>query len=476
MIPKLRNYCNGSFSPALQNNTIPLKNPSNADELGPMGKTSQSTLQECLKHAERSFYDLTWWSLGKRRAEYLEKIAVSLENISDELAFLDAINTGVLLSQTKILCKLIPHIFRAAAQQLLHFPDKESLQQGAQTVERWNKPLGPALCLGPWNAPALIGAHKIASALAAGCPCIIKPSEWTPYSTQRMIDLIAECDLPPGALQLVHGDSQEGAFLAAHSSIKAVSFTGGYTGGCSIATACIKRMVPMQLELGGHNPFIILEGADPSHAAQDIMKGLSLLNGQWCRAVGRIMVHESLRADLLIELKSHLHSLEIGPALAAKSKMGPVVHAAHQQLLKRKLSFLQKQGAEMIQAEAPQDQGCFFPLSIATNLPLEADHEEIFGPVASLHSFKDPKGMLQRINRDANSLIAYVYGPQDQAFQYARLLNIGEIKINGIGLTSVHSQSPRAAWGTSGFGAEGVFETFRFFRGTSLIGIPTSKL
>ncbi|HLS75874.1 MAG TPA: aldehyde dehydrogenase family protein [Nocardia sp.] len=156
----------------------------------------------------------------------LDAIACALEPRLETLAALDAATTGVPLRQTAPLGVIVAGAFRLAAQQIR----AGILREDRDGVEVHRLPLGPALCLVPWNAPAPMAAHKVASALAAGCPVILKVSELAPFSSVLLARAIAE-HVPPGMFQLVHGGAETGAALVADPRIAAVSFTGGVPGG-----------------------------------------------------------------------------------------------------------------------------------------------------------------------------------------------------------------------------------------------------
>lgn len=473
-LPKLRNFIAGEFCTA-QESDVAILNPSDSSWLAYQAGCSSIELERAVQVAEKCHKSATWSARGEGRAEVLLAIADSLQAHTEELAQIEALNTGVVIKQTRFLMKLLPFIFKAAAEQVLRHPDKQVLAEKGP-VELWHKPWGPAVCLAPWNSPAPIGAHKLASALAAGAPVILKPSEFTPFTTQRLFELIASCGLPAGAVQLVHGTSREGAQLVSDSRIKAVSFTGGLQGGKKIAEVCARELKPVQLELGGHNPFVVLPDAPLEDVLDGIMAGLTTLNGQWCRAIGRIFVHESMQQDVLDGFVQRLQQLHVGPALAEYSMMGPLIHRQHKNHLQRAILDYQSQGARVVGGPlADGDEGCYFRPKLITNLDRALDRFEIFGPVATFHTYQRKEDLIPFVNDSLFGLAAYIYG-SDHEFMYkmAREFNVGSTKINGVTITSLSPDAPRAAWAWSGVGEEGNFETFRFFQGSRVIGALTA--
>ena len=472
VLPRLRNFIGGEFADPELSDT-PLINPSDQSLLGYQARTSALALEAALDCATRCHESRVWYSMGEKRAEVLRDMALRLESQVEQLAQIESATTGVVITQTRFLIGLIPAIFRGAAQALLRHPDCVVSGSGRGT-EVWHKPWGPALCITPWNSPAPLAAHKIASALAAGAPVIIKPSECTPFSTQLLIDTIAAVDLPAGTLQLVHGAREEGSHLVGDKRIKSISFTGGEEGGQAIAAASAKLCRPLQLELGGHNPFIILPDADREATFRCLRAGLTTLNGQWCRAVGQIFVPETMLEDIIGGFDEFNSSLAMGPAVNEASAMGPLVHAGHKVRIVKKIEQLESLGAKRCLSlpRLGREDGCFQAPQILRGLSLSDDTGEIFGPVATIHSFSRVDELVRQINRSGLALSAYLCG-SDMDFMYkvVRGLDVGSAKINGVTLTSLSPEAPRAAWGQSGLGDEGTFETFRFFQGASVLGV-----
>ena len=471
----LKSYIAGEFqdTQSLEENII---DPSNNELLGQQAFTSEKQLEEALASAKRLHQSANWSKNPMERARILEACADAVGPHYEELAELEAKNTGVCIKDTKKLMSLVPFIFRGAAAQARESAPVNVLDKDNQ-IELLNKPWGPALCLAPWNAPAPIAVHKLASAMAAGCPAIIKASEYTPYSLQKIIDIISQITMPAGAIQLVHGNQKQGAYLVKDKRIKCVSFTGGLKGGVAISQECAKAMKPVQLELGGHNPFIVLEGADVKHAASELIKGMTNLNGQWCRAVGQVLCHDSIKEQLIESFKEGLANLKIGKASDLESQMGPLIHRQHKMHLEQHLLEYQSLGAKLIHGDQSQYQNsCFMSPTLVSGLSIEQDVNELFGPIATIHGFKNNNEAITIVNDSEFGLAAYVFGPDENIIMnIARQLETGSVKGNGVTITSLVPAAPRAAWGVSGLGEEGNKETFEFFQGRTVVGMVNAK-
>ncbi|WP_040796370.1 aldehyde dehydrogenase family protein [Nocardia higoensis] len=390
--------------------------------------------------------------------DVLDAIADALEPGLAAVAALDAATTGVPLRQAEPLGVIVAGSFRLAAQQVR----AGILREDRDGIEVYRLPLGPALCLVPWNAPAPMAAHKVANALAAGCPAILKSSELTPFSSVVLAEVIA-AHVPPGMFQLVHGGAQTGAALVADPRIKAVSFTGGVPGGKAIATASAGLLRPVQLELGGHNPLVVLPDADTDTAARIAVELLTTLNGQWCRALGRLILPESRATEIVDAIGKRLGELVIGSPLDPATDLGPQIHSRHTAMLTGAVA-----GMPARSFGTPPAEGNYFPPTLVEqDLP-----DEVFGPVAAVVTYDERTDPAEVANAVPYGLEGYVCGADlERALAVARRIRAGEVKVNGSTIMSLHLMTPRPAWGLSGLGEEGTAETLRFFTGARVVGI-----
>lgn len=409
---------------------------------------------------------------AQQRSALLAAVADAIEARGDDIAVADAQSTGVVIALTRKLVLLCAGAFRQAAELAAKPPAPDGLDgpHGPLQIERL--PLGPAAVIAPWNAPAGIACHKVASALAAGCPVLLKPSEWAPLSAQVITEAAQAAGLPPDMLQLVHGGGQTGAALVGDSRVRAVSFTGGLAGGRAVAAGCAQDIKPAQLELGGNNPLIVLDDANLDAAIDGVVTAMTTLNGQWCRALGRLLVHESRRDALLDGVLARLAQVRLGSSMDAASEMGPLVSQRHHAHVRTQAGRLRELGGTLnATTPVPDLNGWFLPPTLVTGLSPDDTLEEIFGPVAAVHSFASDDEAVHLANQTPFGLAAYVFGDEPHAWQVARGVRAGLIKINAVTMLNMHAAAPRPAWGLSGLGDEGTVETFEFFRGTRVIGV-----
>jgi len=302
---------------------------------------------------------------------------------------------------------------------------------------------------------------------------VIKASEHAPHSIGMLVDAVERSTVPNNTVQLVHGAAAIGAQVVADPRIKAVSFTGGLGGGRAVARACAEDLKPVQLELGGNNPMLVFPEADLDAAADAVVAGLTTLNGQWCRALGRLLIHQSIQAPLLERVKTRLAKVRLGSALSAESDMGPLIHEGHlatvQDLESRLLDGPNR--TRIAPTELPTLEGSFHRPTLICGVPPEQAVEEVFGPVATVHPFVDEDHAIELANQTPYGLAAYIFGDKQRALALAGRIQAGTIKINGLTLLALAPDAPRPAWGLSGLGDEGTLETLRFFTGHRVIGM-----
>ena len=466
----LRNYVAGEWREpgALLPHTV--RDANTGEPLFRQMGSTPAQVNRAIRSADAAHRGGVWRNMrSERRAEVLTGITIALEAIVEVIAHTDALMTGVPITRTRSIARVCPAAFRSAAKLALE--DPAIRREAGFIVERL--PLGPAAVAAPWNAPSGIACHKLASALAAGCPVVFKPSEWAPISGQLIAEAIAGSGLPEGMFQLLHGDGETCAAIVDDERIAAVSLTGGIEAGRSVAATCARQVKPAQLELGGNNPLLALRGADIGETADGVVTALTTLNGQWCRALGRLIVHESLADELVEATMDRLSTLRAGSSTDSGTEFGPLAHRAHRTRVEAAIGDYRAQGGTIHQnTPLPPLAGWFVPPTLVTGVDPERTLEEVFGPVATVHAFAAIDEGVALANQAPYGLAAYVFGERGEAFRAARRIEAGMVRVNSVTLFSPHPSAPRPAWKLSGIGDEGSRETFEFFRGTRVIGMP----
>ena len=377
------------------------------------------------------------------------------------------------ISVTEAIAGSLGGVVRGAVATARSEGAERTLPAGGRRVELLRRPWGPAALLAPWNAPAPVSVSKVAHALAAGCPAILKPSEHAPQAAGHIARAAAEADLPAGALAVVHGGPEVALALAGDARIAVVSLTGGLAAGRAVAAAAVPRMAALQLELGASNPAIVCADADVAQAAEALAAGATKLNGQWCEAPRRVFVAAARHDDLLDALRAALVHVRIGGPLDPSSAMGPLARRAHRD---RVLAQVRALGGDALATADVPDGGAFLSPTIVAfaDGPVR---EEIFGPVLTLHAVGSDEAALAAANATGDGLAGYVFSDDtDRAFALGRELQAGEVRLGGTHLLDLAAGSAQSFWGTSGIGGHGAREAFEAYRGTRVVGVDDPGL
>ncbi len=241
-----------------------------------------------------------WAALGAAgRAELLHRLADLIDANVERLAAVECVDMAMLLEslRARVIFRAAAN-FRNYADLAVAYEERDWHSKGT-----WNRvqrmPAGPAAVITPWNAPFMLSTWKIAPALAAGCPVVLKPAEWSPLSCSLLADLTAEAGFPPGAFNVLQGIGEDvGAALVAHPLLRRVSFTGSPETARHIGVSAARNLVPFTGELGGKGPLIVFEDADLDAAAAKAA-GQYDDAGQVCLAGTRLLVQESVREAFL---------------------------------------------------------------------------------------------------------------------------------------------------------------------------------
>ena len=479
-VTDVRQLIDGEWSTPPVDLGVDLENPNTGHVIARQRASSDADVERVAAAAMRVHEAGSWSALpAKERADHLDAIADGLDAQALRIAELESLGTGAIIRTTRMLAFVINGgAFRLAAS-LLREGILASTMDGptGKPAEIHHLPWGPALSLVPWNAPAPMAAHKVANSLAAGCPSILKPSEWAPYGTSALGEVIdqvlTERGIEAGTFQLVQGGPRVGGLLVNDPRVRAISFTGGLGGGRAIAAACATDFKPAQLELGGNNAIVVLDDADVDKAAEGIVDLIVQLNGQWCRALGRLILQEGNADAVLAAVSRRLADVRLGDSLAQDTEMGPIVHSDHLASLKNRIADLVAKGGQVhAPTPLPGLDGNFLAPTLITGVHSADAREEIFGPVAVVLRASDDADAIALANDTPFGLEGYVFaGDEGRGLEVARQIRAGGVKVNGSTMLSLNLFAPRPAWGLSGQGAEGTRETLLFFTNSRVVGV-----
>jgi aldehyde dehydrogenase (NAD+) len=324
------------------------------------------------------------------------------------------------------------------------------------------QPLGVVGLITPWNFPVAIPAWKMAPALIAGNTVVLKPSPLTPLTAAALVRGLEEVGIPKGVVNLVHGDSEPGTEMVANERVSGVSFTGSTQVGKIIAQEAAKRLLKLQLELGGKNPQIILEDADLDLAVNGVVVGGLGSTGQRCTATSRAIVTEKVYDDFLSRLVARANAMKVGPGIQPGIEMGPLVDVKAMNNVSRWVDAGRNEGARFCAGGKPVNEGelergfFFAPTVLEARHGMQITTEEIFGPVVAVIRVRDFEQAIEVANSVRYGLTSTVFTRDvGKVFRFAERAEAGIIHINRPGVGG-YSHVPFGGIKDSGFGGREV--------------------
>jgi aldehyde dehydrogenase (NAD+) len=306
---------------------------------------------------------------------------------------------------------------------------------GVTSVTR-QEPIGPTVAITPWNVPAASPARKLAPALLAGNPMIVKPASATPISAWHMVDALREAGAPDGVAQTVSGSGRVvGNALALDPRIAAVSFTGSTAVGLDLKHALSKTLTRIQLELGGKNAAVVLGDADLDAAADRIVVAAYALAGQQCTATSRVIVEAGVHDALLEKLVARTEALTPGDTADATTTYGPLIDEAQLDTVDGFVQRALQAGARVVTGGKRLDlAGTWYAPTIMADVAQDSElaREEVFGPVLAVLSVADVDEAIAVLNDTPYGLSSAVHTANlHHAWKVAGASEHGVVAVNG---------------------------------------------
>lgn len=419
----------------------------------PCGSAPLGDVTDVDRAVEAALASFTTWRTSSvaARQEVLRMMHTVLTSNLEELATLWATEVGTPITTARQATGFLPvKVLEDLIAILDEFSFSETL--GSTRVDR--VAVGPAAAITPWNYPISQFLIKCASAIAAGCSVVAKPSEIAPLCAFRLMQLFDESGLPSGLINMVGGDGPGvGTALVNHPGIRFISFTGSTNTGRSIAAAAGGRLVRTCLELGGKSASIVLDEGALAAAVAGTVGSCSRNTGQTCTALTRLVVPASL-ADHASELiVDHFSRLVIGDPRDESTVIGPLVSARQRDRALEIIASGEREGARKIYSTEVPDRGHFVSPTVFRDVApsMRVAREEIFAPVLSIIAAPEPE-LLNIANDSEYGLAASVWGTDsEQALDFAERLEAGTITVNG---GAFHPSAPYGGLKQSGLGRE----------------------
>jgi len=453
----------GKWVDAASGKRFETHNPATGELLATVAEGDAEDINRAVAAARRAFEGP--WSKVRpfERQNLLLKLADLVERHFDELSELDTLDMGAPISRTRGNRLRVLGMLRYYAGQAtaIHGETIENSLPGEIFSYTLKEPIGVVGAIIPWNGPLAATIWKIGPAIATGCTVVLKPAEEAPLTSLRVAELAMEAGVPAGVINVVPGFGETaGAALASHPDVDKVAFTGSHVTGQSIVKASAGNLKRVSLELGGKSPDIVFADADLDSAVPGAAMAVFANSGQICSAGTRLFVEDKVYDEFVGRVAEFGRKLQVGNGLDPNTQIGPLVS---QQQLDRVSGYLdigQKEGATALAGgarltEGALSKGYFVPPTVFANVEdtMRIAQEEIFGPVISAISFKDPDELIQRANATSFGLGSGVWTSDvSKAHRVARALRAGSVWVNCY--QAMDPAVPFGGYKMSGYGRE----------------------
>lgn len=451
-------FIDGEWTAGTSGKSEPILNPATGQVLARLHHAGTAELDRALAAADKGFKQ--WKAVSPyERYKVLRKAANLMRERADEIAPLMTLEQGKPLAEARMEA--------LSAGDLIDWFAEEARRTYGQIVPPRaegvtqlviKEPVGPVAAFTPWNFPINQAVRKVSAALAAGCSVILKGPEETPASCAALIRAYADAGVPAGVINLVFGvPSEISEYLIPHPVIRKITFTGSTPVGKKLAALAGQHMKRITMELGGHAPAIVFEDADVAAAAKQLAGAKFRNAGQVCVSPTRFLVHESVYPQFVDGFVAAASQIKVGDGLQKETRMGPLANSRRVEAMQQFVDDAVAKGAKVaLGGKRGAGDGYFFEPTVLTDVPADARilHEEPFGPIAPIMTFKTYDEVVAEANRLPFGLAAYAFTRSlKTASAIGSAIESGMVSINHFGLAL--PEVPFGGIKDSGYGTEG---------------------
>ncbi|ELP24102.1 Succinate-semialdehyde dehydrogenase, NADP [Pantoea agglomerans 299R] len=447
----------GRWQDAHQGATLPVIDPATGETLATIPALGRAETEQAIAYAET--VRISWGkTTNASRAALLEKWHQLIVEHADDLAIIMTAEQGKPLAEARgevLYGASFVKWFAEEARRI--YGDTIPAPSEDRRILVLKQPVGVTAAITPWNFPIAMITRKVAPALAAGCPIIVKPSELTPLSALALAVLAERAGFPSGVLQVLTGLPTEiGAALTESRTVRKISFTGSTRIGQLLMQQSANSIKRLSLELGGNAPLIVFDDADIEIAVAGVMLSKFRNAGQTCVCANRILVQRSIYPRFTARLLEAVATLKVGDGFAPDSTTGPLINSRAVEKVNGHIDDALSHGATLLTGGISQGNGTFVQPTVLGEVTssMRIAHEETFGPVAPLFIFDDEEEAIAMANDTPYGLGAYFFTENiRRAWRVAEALEFGMVGFN-TGAISLEV-APFGGVKLSGIGREG---------------------
>jgi acyl-CoA reductase-like NAD-dependent aldehyde dehydrogenase len=444
-------------------------NPCTEEPLTKLREADATEVDAAVQSARRAFDQGPWPRMDiNDRKDILYSIRDHLRRNAEELQYLESLNVGLPPNSVRFHVQRTARNFEFFAEVASTMHGETYTQTKGYLTYVTREPKGVAGCIAPWNAPLALASMRIATCIPWGNTCVLKPSEYTPLSMRRMVEIFHEAGLPPGVVNLVNGrGAVTGNALVSHPGIDMIGFTGGTVTGRAIAATAGRNLKPIALELGGKSANIVLDSANFERALDGALASIFGNNGQQCLAGSRILVQRGISKRFIDAFVERAKKIRVGDPLDAATEVGPLAFKAHLDLVLSYVDVARSDGGTLLVGgrRAPGFARGYFmePTAVlARSNEARVCQEEIFGPFATFLEFDTLDEAIAIANRSNFGLVSYVWSEDlTAAMRCSRDIRAGTVWINTPLMREL--RAPFGGYKESGIGRDGPYSSMDFF-------------
>jgi lactaldehyde dehydrogenase / glycolaldehyde dehydrogenase len=451
------NFIGGKFTASAGPDRITCINPSTGEPICTVPDSTAADVEAAISAAQSAQKE---WSKrpAVARAKALRAIAAKIRENVEPLARVITEEQGKTLGLARVEVAFTADYLDYMAEWARRIEGEilESDRAG-ETILLFRQPIGVVGGILPWNFPFFLIARKAAPALVTGNTIVIKPSEETPHNAVKFCELMAQTDLPPGVINVVHGrGAVAGKALSSSPRIGMVSFTGSVETGSAIMAAAAANITKVNLELGGKAPAIVMADADLNLAVKAVKASRVINSGQVCNCAERIYVHRKVADEFTAKLTTAMQNTRFGNPLAdASVEYGPLINEAGYKKVETLVRSAVAAGASVVTGgkRAESSAGFYYEPTVIAGCKQEMDiiRREVFGPVAPIVTFDDLDQAIDYANDSDYGLTSSIYTRDlNVALRACQEIHFGETYINRENFEAM--QGFHAGWRKSGIG------------------------